>query len=79
MRFTHLELDLYRPTHIFPLLPHQRLLLLARTLLSASMMLLYRYQAGAPMAAVRCAAQRPGGGHEELARGEAGQQQQAVD
>jgi hypothetical protein len=46
MRYTHLELDLYRPTHLFPLLAFQRCLLLARTLLSASMMLLLPLQTG---------------------------------
>lgn len=46
MRFTWWEVDWYRPTKRFPSLPFARMLLLARTLLSAAMMLLYRLQAG---------------------------------
>lgn len=46
MRYTWWEVDVYRSTRRFPSLPFARLLLLARTLLSAAMMLLYRLQAG---------------------------------
>ncbi|KAL4458781.1 hypothetical protein ABPG75_013646 [Micractinium tetrahymenae] len=44
--FTHLELDLYRPTRRFPTLGFHRMLLLARTLLSAAMMMVYPLQSG---------------------------------
>ena len=55
MRFVHLEYDLYRPTHTFPLQPFQRLVLLARAVLSAAMMVCYSLQTGrARMGPSRC-------------------------
>lgn len=45
-KFAHLELDVYRPTRRLPALAFHRMLLLARTLLSAAMMVLYPLQAG---------------------------------
>ncbi|KAL4435890.1 hypothetical protein ABPG77_000652 [Micractinium sp. CCAP 211/92] len=45
-RFSHLELDVYRPTRRLPMLAFHRMLLLARTLMSAAMMVLYPLQAG---------------------------------
>lgn len=39
-------MDLYRPTKLLPALAFSRMLLLARTLLSAAMMILYGVQTG---------------------------------
>lgn len=56
MRYTSAEVDAYRRTHIFPSLPFHRLLLLARTMLSSAMMLVYPLQSGAAkLGASRCA------------------------
>jgi hypothetical protein len=47
LRYVGWEVDLYRPTLVFPSLPFHRLLLLARTLLSSAMVILFPLQTGA--------------------------------
>lgn len=46
MRAATLEVDVYRPTHLFPARPFDSLLALARTLLTPAMMLFYPVQTG---------------------------------